>query len=62
MAQEAVIASIFADSHYGIEGSTQFSHAILAGSKEDGTDMHSMTAKAIGISRAVAKGCGYAML
>lgn len=61
-AQEAVIASIFADSRYGIEGSTQFSHSILAGSKENGTDMHSMTAKAIGISRAVAKGCNYAML
>ena len=61
-AEEALIATIFADAYYGIEGSTQFSHAILAGSKEDGTDMHTMTAKAIGISRSVAKGCAYALL
>lgn len=61
-AQEAVVASIFADSYHKIAGSTQFSHSILAGSKDDGTDMHSMTAKAIGISRAVAKGCNYGML
>lgn len=61
-AQEAVVASIFSDSYHKIAGSTQFSHSILAGSKDDGTDMHSMTAKAIGISRAVAKGCNYGML
>jgi DNA polymerase gamma 1 len=61
-AQEAVVASIFADSYHKIAGSTQFSHSILAGSKDDGSDMHSMTAKAIGISRAVAKGCNYGML
>jgi DNA polymerase gamma 1 len=61
-AQEAVVASIFADSYHKVAGSTQFSHSILAGSKDDGTDMHSMTAKAIGISRAVAKGCNYGML
>jgi DNA polymerase gamma 1 len=61
-AQEAVVASIFADSYHKVAGSTQFSHSILAGSKDDGTDMHSMTARAIGISRAVAKGCNYGML
>lgn len=61
-AQEAVVASIFADSYHKLAGSTQFSHSILAGSKDDGSDMHSMTAKAIGISRAVAKGCNYGML
>ena len=61
-AQEAVVASIFADSYHKIAGSTQFSHSILAGSKDDGTDMHSMTAKAIGITRAIAKGCNYGML
>lgn len=61
-AQEAVIASIFADSHHKIAGSSQLSHSILAGTKEDGSDMHSMTAKSIGISRDVAKGCNYAML
>lgn len=61
-AQEAVIASIFSDSYHKIAGSTQLSHSILAGTKEDGSDMHSMTAKAIGISRDIAKGCNYAML
>ena len=60
--QEAVVASIFADSEYKIAGSTQFSHSILAGSKDDGTDMHSMTARTIGISRSVAKNCNYGML
>jgi DNA polymerase gamma 1 len=60
--QESVVASIFADSHYRIAGSTQFGHSVLAGSKDDGTDMHSMTAKAIGISRTIAKNCNYGML
>jgi DNA polymerase gamma 1 len=61
-AQEAVVASIFADSYHKLAGSTQFSHSILAGSKDDGSDMHSMTAKVIGIGRPVAKGCNYGML
>jgi DNA polymerase gamma 1 len=60
--EESMIASIFADSYYGIEGSTQMSYCLLSGSKEDGTDVHSMTAKAVGISRPVAKTCGYGML
>jgi DNA polymerase gamma 1 len=60
--QEAVVASIFADSNYKIAGSTQYSHSVLAGSKDDGTDMHSMTAKRIGISRTIAKNCNYGML
>jgi len=60
--QESVVASIFADSYYQIAGSTQFGHSVLAGSKDDGTDMHSMTAKAIGISRTIAKNCNYGML
>lgn len=60
--QESVVASIFADSVYKISGSTQFGHSVLAGSKDDGTDMHSMTAKTIGISRTIAKNCNYGML
>jgi DNA polymerase gamma 1 len=60
--QEAVVASIFADTEYKISGSTQYGHSVLAGSKDDGTDMHSMTAKRIGISRTVAKNCNYGML
>lgn len=59
--QESVVASIFADSFYKLAGSTQFGHSVLVGSKEDGTDMHSMTAKTIGISRSIAKGCNYGM-
>lgn len=61
-AEEAVVASIFSDSHYKIAGSTQFSHSILAGSKDDGTDMHSRTAATIGVSRNVSKGLNYALL
>lgn len=60
--QEAVIASIYGDTVYKIAGSTQFGHAVLAGSKSDGTDMHSVTARKIGISRSVAKNAGYGML
>lgn len=60
--QESVVASIFADSVYKIAGSTQFGHAVLAGSKDDQTDMHSVTAKVIGISRSVAKNANYGML
>lgn len=61
-AQESVVASIYADSVYRIAGSTQFGHSVLAGSKDDQTDMHSMTANAIGISRSIAKNCNYGML
>jgi len=60
--QEAVVASIFADSYHRISGSTQFGHSILAGSKDDGSDMHSVTANTIGISRSIAKGCNYGMM
>lgn len=61
-AEEAVVASIFSDSYYKIAGSTQFSHSILAGSKDDGSDMHSRTAATIGVSRSTAKGLNYALL
>ena len=60
--QESVVASIFADCQYKMAGSTQFGYSVLAGSKEDGTDMHSMTAKTIGISRSIAKECNYGMI
>ncbi len=60
--QESVVASIFADSYHKISGSTQFGHSVLAGSKSDGTDMHSMTAKTISISRSIAKNCNYGMI
>ena len=60
--QESNIAGIFADSHWGIMGSTPFSNSIIIGDKDNGTDAHSMTAKAIGISRPVAKNCNYALI
>jgi len=60
--QEAVIASCYGDNVHKIAGSTQFGHAVLAGTKEDGSDLHSVTAKKIGISRGVAKAAGYGML
>lgn len=60
--EEAVVASIFSDSYHKVAGSTQFSHSILAGSKEDASDMHSRTAATIGVSRSTAKGLNYALL
>jgi DNA polymerase gamma 1 len=61
-AQESVIGSIYGDTVYKIAGSTQFGHAVLAGSKYDGTDMHSVTAKTIGIPRSASKAANYALL
>lgn len=61
-AQESVIGSCYGDTVYKIAGSTQFGHAVLAGSKSDGTDMHSVTARTIGIPRSAAKGANYALL
>lgn len=61
-AQESVIGSIYGDTVHKIAGSTQFGHAVLAGTKEDGSDMHSVTAKTIGIPRSAAKGANYALL
>jgi DNA polymerase gamma 1 len=56
-----MIAAIFADAHYKISGSSAFSFSVLAGNKADGTDMHTITAKTIGIGRDVAKNINYAL-
>jgi DNA polymerase gamma 1 len=61
-AEESCITAVFADSVYKIAGSTQFGHSILAGTKEDSSDMHSVTAKRIGISRQIGKTLNYALL
>ncbi|XP_054262641.1 DNA polymerase subunit gamma-1, mitochondrial [Macrosteles quadrilineatus] len=61
--QELWIASIIGDAYsYNHHGSTPFGWMTLSGKKSDGTDMHSVTAKAIGISRNQAKVINYARI
>lgn len=61
--QELWIASVIGDSYYGKEhGSTAFGWMTLSGRKSDCTDMHSATAKAIGITRDNAKVLNYARI
>lgn len=61
--QELWIASILGDAYQAKEhGSTPFGWMTLSGNKSDGTDMHSVTAKAIGISRDHAKVINYARI
>ncbi|XP_011880000.1 PREDICTED: DNA polymerase subunit gamma-1, mitochondrial [Vollenhovia emeryi] len=61
--QELWIASIVGDAHYKrVHGATPFGWMTLIGTKSNGTDMHSVTAKAIGISRDHAKVINYARI
>ncbi|XP_044254908.1 DNA polymerase subunit gamma-1, mitochondrial [Tribolium madens] len=61
--QELWIASIIGDSHRAkIHGATPFGWMTLSGNKSDATDMHSVTAKAVGISRDHAKVINYARI
>lgn len=61
--QELWIASILGDSNAaGIHGATPLGWMTLSGTKSQGTDMHSMTAKAVGISRDQAKVINYARI
>ncbi|GJQ84533.1 tam [Trypoxylus dichotomus] len=61
--QELWIASILGDSHHAkIHGATPLGWMTLSGSKSNGTDMHSVTAKAVGISRDHAKVINYARI
>lgn len=61
--QELWIASIIGDSYFAkIHGGTPFGWMTLSGRKVDGTDMHSLTAKAVGISRDHAKVINYARI
>ncbi len=53
--QELWISDLLADAHVGIIGGTPSSFQTLVGSKEEGTDPHSMTASLLGISRDNAK-------
>ena len=58
--QELWIASTIGDAHFAkIHGSTALGWMNLQGKKSDGTDMHSVTASMIGISRDQAKVFNY---
>ncbi|XP_046436001.1 DNA polymerase subunit gamma-1, mitochondrial [Neodiprion fabricii] len=61
--QELWIASVLGDAYRAqIHGATPFGRMTLIGSKTNGTDMHSVTAKAVGISRDHAKVINYARI
>ncbi|KAJ8683659.1 hypothetical protein QAD02_019451 [Eretmocerus hayati] len=63
--QELWIASVIGDAFTDgkkIQGGTPFSWMTLIGSKSQGTDMHSVTAKVVGISRDQAKIINYARI
>nr|CAD7203241.1 unnamed protein product [Timema douglasi] len=61
--QELWIASVIGDAYFAkMHGATPFGWMTLSGRKVDGTDMHSVTAKAIGISRDHAKVINYARI
>lgn len=61
--QELWIASVLGDaSETGCHGATPFGWMTLSGTKANETDMHSITAKAVGISRDHAKVINYARI
>ncbi|XP_073823167.1 DNA polymerase gamma, catalytic subunit tam [Musca autumnalis] len=61
--QELWIASVLGDAYaYGIHGATPLGWMTLSGTKAKGSDMHSITAKAVGISRDHAKVINYARI
>lgn len=61
--QELWIASVVGDSHSAREhGATPLGWMTLSGQKSNATDMHSVTAKAVGISREHAKVINYARI
>lgn len=60
--QELWIASLLGDSNRKIHGSTPFGWMTLSGTKSNSTDLHTITAKAVGISRDHAKVINYARI
>lgn len=61
--QELWIASVIGDAYFAkMHGATPFGWMTLSGNKADGTDMHSVTAKTVGISRDQAKVLNYARI
>ena len=63
-AQEMWIASLFSDQYakMGELGSTGISYMTLSGTKESGTDIHTVTANAVGVDRNSAKILNYARI
>lgn len=59
--QEAQIFAMYADTSYGISGSTPCGNINLVGNKDNGTDVHSLLAKVAGIKRKDAKTINYAL-
>lgn len=53
--EELWIASLFGDAEFGLHGATAIGWMTLEGTKSAGTDLHSKTAKILGISRNDAK-------
>ena len=61
--EELWIASIFGDAVMGLDhGATPLGKMVLTGTKEEGTDMHSVVAEQSGINRGTAKVMNYARL
>ncbi|EDW03213.1 DNA polymerase subunit gamma-1, mitochondrial [Drosophila grimshawi] len=61
--QELWIASVLGDAYaHGEHGATPLGWMTLSGSKSNGSDMHSITAKVVGISRDHAKVLNYARI
>ncbi|KAL0272832.1 UNVERIFIED_CONTAM: hypothetical protein PYX00_005659 [Menopon gallinae] len=61
--QELWIASLIGDSNFSkLHGGTPFGWMTISGTKQNGTDLHSITAKATGISREHAKVINYARI
>lgn len=61
--QELWIASLIGDASFArVHGATPLGWMTLSGAKADGTDMHSVTAKAVGVSRDHAKVLNYARI
>jgi DNA polymerase gamma 1 len=60
--QEMWISSLISDAEFGFHGATGLGLMMLQGSKSDGTDLHSRTAKILGISRDDAKVFNYSRL
>ncbi|XP_053668376.1 DNA polymerase subunit gamma-1, mitochondrial [Anopheles marshallii] len=60
--QELWIASVLGDAGTGLHGGTPFGWMTLSGTKATRTDMHSVTAQAVGISRDHAKVLNYARI
>lgn len=58
--QELWIAAVIGDAHFtGEHGSTALGWMTLQGNKNDGTDLHSVTAKSVGVTRNEAKILNY---